>query len=121
MSGNSLLVDTNVLIYYFDGKPKAEKLIKGNHIFVSSITAIELLGYPGLSPHQEQTIRSFLNNCQLVELTPAIREQTIKLRQSMKIKTPDAIIAASALELSLPLATEDTDFDKIPNLTVVHL
>jgi hypothetical protein len=116
-----LVVDTNILIYYFDGQAKAQALIDGNHIFVSSITAIELLGYPQITPKGEKVIRSLLANCQLIELTTAIQERTVQIKQAVKIKTPDAIIAASALELGLPLATEDTDFDKVPGLTVVRL
>ena len=121
MSGNKLLVDTNILIYYFDGNLKARQLVDGNHIFVSAITVIEVLGYLRISPSEEQTIRSLLQNCQLVELTPSIRERAIRLKQTIRIKTPDAIIAASALELGLSLATGDSDFDRVPELSVVRL
>jgi len=121
MSGNSLIVDTNILIYYFEGKPKAKTLVDGNHLFVSSITAIELLGYAQITPKEENIIRSLLAGCHLIELTTPIQERTIQIKRAINIKTPDAIIAASALELGLPLATEDTDFDKVPNLTVVRL
>lgn len=121
VSGTNLVVDTNILIYYFDGQDKAQALIEGNHIFASSITAIELLGYPDITPQGEQVIRSLLADCQMVELTAAVRERAIQIKQAVRLKTPDAIIAASALELDLPLATEDTDFDRVPGLTVIRL
>lgn len=88
---------------------------------MSSITAIELLGFPKITHKEEQVIRSFLAGCEMIELTPAIREQAIQLKRSTKIKTPDAIIAASALVLDLPLATEDKDFNQVPGLEVVRL
>jgi predicted nucleic acid-binding protein len=121
MSGNSLVVDTNILIYYFEGNPRARALIEGHHIYASSITAIELLGYAQITPKEESIIRALLAGCHLIELTTAIQERTIQIKQAINIKTPDAIIAASALELGFPLATEDTDFDKVPTLAVVRL
>lgn len=121
MSGIDLLVDTNVFIYFFDGNRKALDAMKGNNIFFTTISEIELLGFAGLSATEKSIIRDFLSGCNRVELTAEIREQTILLRESLKIKTPDAIVAASALHLRLPLVSADTGFQKIPGLALITL
>ena len=88
---------------------------------MSVISEIELLGFVGLSSKAEKEIKEFLSGCHLVELTTAIRQRTISLRQAIKIKTPDAIIAATALEMGLPLASQDQDFTRVDGLTLIQI
>ncbi|MEZ4825571.1 MAG: type II toxin-antitoxin system VapC family toxin [Bacteroidia bacterium] len=121
MNGNNLLVDTNVFIHFFEGNRKALKIMRGNNIFFTTITEIELLGFAGLSVGEKSIMRDFLSDCNRVELTEEIREQTILLRESLRIKIPDAIVAASALHLHFPLVSADTDFRKISDLTLITL
>ncbi|MBF0613425.1 MAG: PIN domain-containing protein, partial [Magnetococcales bacterium] len=56
---------------------------------------------------EEAAIRSFLDACQVVLLDETIEHQAILLRQSGMFKLPDAIIAATALTLRVPLLTMD--------------
>ncbi|HIF68842.1 MAG TPA: PIN domain-containing protein [Candidatus Lambdaproteobacteria bacterium] len=52
-------------------------------------------------------------------LSEHIAERAIKLRSELPIKLPDAVIAATALVLRVPLLTRNhRDFQKIPNLTL---
>jgi len=45
----------------------------------------------------------------------------IQLRQSTSLKIPDAIIAATALDLELPLMTRNIkDFKKVPDLKWIN-
>ena len=44
---------------------------------------------------------------------------SILLRRDYRLKIPDAVIAASALVLAVPLISADTDFDKVDNLNLV--
>lgn len=56
----------------------------------------------------------------LFELNAQIVTQTIALRQLRKIKIPDAVIAASALYLGLPLVTHNIrDFQWISDLELI--
>ena len=55
-----------------------------------------------------QCIRKFLKGCMIVDISEEIREQTIRIRRSKKIKLPDAIIAATAIKCGVPLLTADT-------------
>ena len=45
-----------------------------------------------------------------------IKKTTIGLKQKYTIKTADAIIAASAIYLNLPLVTADKSFKKIQEI-----
>jgi len=49
----------------------------------------------------------------MVELDRSIMDQAILLRREFRLKIPDAIIAATALFLNVPLLTADSDFDKL--------
>lgn len=63
-----------------------------------------------------QIIREFLSRCRRVELTPEIIERTIRIRRSRNIKTPDAVIAATALVLGVTLVSADRQFEGIAGL-----
>ena len=62
-----------------------------------------------------------MNKATIFSLDPAIVQQTIILRQYHKIKTPDAIIAATALLHGLTLVSRNvSDFKQIAQLQVVN-
>ena len=115
-------VDTNVLIYIMDGHPhpKVSSMAKFS-LGVSVITEIELLGTKNITSHKETTIRTLLNNCEIIDFNETIKDITISLKQKYSIKTPDAIIAATAKALNLPLITADKGFKKIEDIEVVLL
>ena len=64
-------------------------------------------------------VRDLLDICIAVPHTEAINDLTIQHKQQYKIKTPDAIIAASCIFYDLPLLTADSDFSRIENLDIV--
>ena len=120
MSGNKIFLDTNAFIYFFEGRRKITELVVSTpEVYFSAISEIELLSARHLTSHETEQIKAFLRLCQRVELTTEIIEQTIQLRQQYHFKIPDAIIAASALSLNLPLVSADTDFEKVANLNLV--
>jgi predicted nucleic acid-binding protein len=68
-----------------------------------------------------QMIRDFMDRCALIRLTDSIAERTIDLRQNVKIKLPDALIASTALEYDLTLITRNTaDFGRVPGLAIIN-
>ena len=85
-------------------------------LFVSVISEIELLGFKGLSQSDKKKINLFLSECTIVPLNTEVKEICITIKQKNKSKTPDAIIAATALYLQIPLITADKEFEKIDNL-----
>jgi len=48
MSGNSFLIDTNIILYVLNGNKGLAKKIDNKEIYVSFITELELLGYKGI-------------------------------------------------------------------------
>ena len=121
MSGNRVLADTNTLIYFFNDHQKAINALDGNEIFISVVTEIELLSYPGLDYQSSQGIKEFLKDCAIVELYPKIKDLTISLKKIRRIKLPDAIIAATAQFLKIELITFDKGFAIIPGLDLILL
>lgn len=120
------LLDTNILIYYFQGQPKAkqfvEKIVAENSLlFYSFITRLELLALPGLSDAVIQQIDEFLNELFRIDYNFEIEEKVLEIRNHKKVKLPEAIIAATALYTSSTLVTRNKkDFHGIKGLKVVN-
>jgi len=88
--------------------------------FVSVITRSELLGWKLIAAEDEIMIKEFILDSTVFSLEESIIERTILLRKSIKIKLPDAIIAATALEYNMKLLSHNIrDFINIPDLIVV--
>jgi predicted nucleic acid-binding protein len=85
-------------------------------LFVSVITEIELLGYQEISIEDKNKIKYFLSECTIVALNNEIKNLCIDLKQISKIRTPDAIVAATSIYCEIPLITSDKGFEKIQNL-----
>jgi hypothetical protein len=123
--GQQYLIDSNVVIDYLAGKFTLDGMLFINEIvndipFISVITKIEILGYK--SPEEaNQLLSDFVDDSVVIELTEDVVLQTIELRKELKIKTPDAIIAATAMVNQLVLLTRNKkDFDKINGIEVVN-
>lgn len=120
MSGNSLLLDTNVILYLLAGDSTLAALINGKDVHISFISEIGLLSFKKLSVHEEQSIKYFLNDVTITDLNPSIKKKTISIRKEFGLKIPDSIIAATAGYLNMPVLTADDDFKKINSITQLH-
>jgi predicted nucleic acid-binding protein len=100
------LLDTNVALYLLGGR-LAAPLPAGDY-GVSVITEMELLAWPTLTDEEEKKVRAFLASVTVCELTPAIRARAVSLRRVERIKLPDAIVCATAMEHGAELWTNDT-------------
>jgi predicted nucleic acid-binding protein len=60
-----------------------------------------------------------ISSMRVTDITQRLKNRAIKLKRSLHIKTPDAIIAASAIESDLPLITADKDFTQIAELDCI--
>ena len=120
MSGNSLLIDTNIALYLLNGDTTIAELLNGRDVHVSFITELELLGFQDIKEEDRSIIEDLLNNCIIVDLNQAIKRITIDLKQKYKLKLPDAIIAATSIYMNLPLISADKDFDRISDLQFIR-
>ena len=119
------LVDSNVFIDYVSERFSEHQLQSLDAIFddglnISIITKIEILGF-NISFEEERRMIEFLSYADIIQLTDDIVNVTISIRKSIKIKTPDAIIAATALINGHTLLTSNTsDFKRIEELKLLR-
>jgi predicted nucleic acid-binding protein len=105
------LLDTNVLIYYFNGESAVESLI--NQILDEQtgsycpLTWVELLCYPALTEIEVQTMQRFLRSLTCVALTETVLDQAAQLRRAQRIPLADAFVAACALSGGSILVTRN--------------
>ena len=123
MSGNKVLLDSNVLILASKHLINIEKLVDSfDEFFVSIITYMEIYSYNFSNKKEEELLRELLNNITITPINKEIADLTIEIRKSKtkKIKLPDAIILATAKYLNLTLLTDDwDDFEKIESSVLV--
>lgn len=86
---------------------------------ISVITEIEALSWISQDKAKERTIKEFIADATVLALSPEIVAECVRLRRSRKIKTPDAIIAATALVYDLTLISNDKGFENIPRLNLI--
>lgn len=113
MSGESILLDTNIVLYLLRGDDELEVLLQDATVFLSVITKVELLSHPALDAQGERVIRDLLDQVKLMEFTGPIQERTIAFRRKHKLKLPDAAIAATAAFLGVRLITADKRFARL--------
>lgn len=118
------LIDTSVLSDYFSASltEKALDFLDGiidQVPVISVITQIELLCW-NASDVIHQKVRAFIADSNVLGITNSVIESCVDLRKKKKVKTPDAIIAATALTNGLVLLTSNTkDFQNIPGLVII--
>ena len=120
MNGINYLVDTNFLIHLSEEDKIVIPFLDDN-ISISYITELELLGVFSISKEQLKNAQNLINDCIIFEMNSQIKQKVISLKQSYKIKLPDAIIAATAIVYNLPFITSDADFKKIKELQLIFL
>lgn len=120
MNGIKFLADTNCFIYLLDENPLLLPFTSEVWAF-SYITEIELLSKRNLKQEEDSLIRAMLETCYKINHTQAITDLAIKLKRSNNIKLPDAIIAASAQLMRLPLLTADKGFSNVKDIDCIIL
>ncbi len=122
---NKFLIDTNIIIYYFNGIIEDEVIhsIIQDSFNISIITKIEFLSWQKLLSDEElrKKALSFISNATIYDLDEIVANQTIINRQKYKIKTPDAIIGATALVHGFEILTNNVDDFKNLDLKITTL
>ncbi len=119
MNGNSILIDTNTAIYLLDGDASLAEILHQKRIYLSFITQLELLGYPGITEKAVRQIENMLENCVVIDINNIIKSEVIRLRRAYSLKLPDCIVAATAIYMDLPIITSDKGFKKIEELNLM--
>lgn len=121
------VVDTNIVVYYLnqvggdDFRRRFDEIVEKGAV-ISVITRIEVLSWPGyadVSPAMA-VAEALLSILREEPLTDPIIQAAIVLRRNYRIKVPDAIVAATAKVLDLPLMTNNTeDFRRVAGLKLL--
>ncbi|AOY79938.1 type II toxin-antitoxin system VapC family toxin [Moorena producens JHB] len=111
MSGNRYFMDTNAIVALLQGNAKVIQLLQNaDWIGISVISQIEFLAFSGLAESDRQLFQQFLQRVEvigLVSIDTGLIEKIIEIRQQYRLKLPDAIIAAMAIQNSASLVTAD--------------
>ncbi len=87
---------------------------------LSVITQIELLCWK-TDANTEQKIVEFISDSIVLDISPDVIIKCVDLRREKKIKTPDAIIAATALAYGyILISNNEKDFAKIKGLKTLN-
>ncbi len=121
------IIDSNSIIEFVGKRLPAlatsqiSAWIEAGVIATSIINKIEVMSYNALTPETEIDFEAFFDSITVLSLSDDIAIETYLLRRQVKMKLPDAVIAATALYYDLTLVTRNThDFKNIPGLTVVN-
>jgi len=102
--------DTNIVTDAAKGDPRAEEEFQRyERVFISRITWIEMLvSIKQGQEEQEPALLDLLDRFEIVELSPAIAAEAVRIRRQLRLKVPDAIILATAHDKRCPLITRNT-------------
>jgi len=82
---------------------------------------METLGYPFNDPYEKQETENLLSILIRIPIDDSIVQKVIEIRQTNRIKLPDAIIAATAIVYNCTIITRNiSDFSRLSGLVVVN-
>ncbi|KAB7727040.1 PIN domain-containing protein [Rudanella paleaurantiibacter] len=116
------LIDSSAVSKYLEGRFPEDGLAFMDSVFetesnISVITKIELLTWNPADANLEEKVAVFVEDSIVYNLSERIVVETIRLRRKHRLKTPDAIIAATALAYGFVVVTDnERDFDNIKSL-----
>ena len=119
------LLDTNIIIDAVGGCDPAvgalEQAVASEWVGYSAITRLELFGYPDLTPEEEAALSCVIGELEEIAVTSQVVDKAIQIRRNTRIKTPDAIIAATAMESGAVLVTRnEDDFKSVDGLELIN-
>ena len=119
------LIDSNVVSDYLSASLSAAGIDFLDSVIdagpnLSVISQIELLCW-NTDKATTEKVKNFIADSVILDISPDVVAHCVALRKGKKIKTPDAIIAASALANGFVLITNnEKDFANIKGLKIVN-
>src|SRR5437867_9388427 len=117
-------LDSNAIIEAVAGIPSAGRALHQatscEWCGYSAISRLEVFGFPKLTSADERALETLLDQFDEVAITEQVITEGIRIRRLIRMKAPDAIIAASALLNQAAVVTRNVaDFKGVPGLIVV--
>jgi predicted nucleic acid-binding protein len=112
MTESRFVLDTNAVIFLTTKGNLIPSFLQSEldaaDLYVSVISEIELFAKKVLPPDEEENLRALLTDrINVIDITNAIKEETIALRRNKGLNLSDCIVAASAIALRAELLTAD--------------
>ena len=124
MSGNRYLLDTNTIIALLQSNNRLGQQIQdAEWVGISIINQIEFLAFSDLSEKDLQLFSQFIERVDVIGLEKNQTELInliIQLRQQYRLKLPDAIIVATAIQYNATLVTADSQLKNIPDVNILN-
>ncbi|HVM73249.1 MAG TPA: type II toxin-antitoxin system VapC family toxin [Anaerolineales bacterium] len=116
-----MLADSNLIIYAASGKhPELVDWFLKNELTVSAVSLVETLGYHKLNRREKTALDTIYSTMVILYPSPEEFQTAIQLRQQRAMSLGDALIAATAINNNLTLATHNPkDFSWIKSLGVL--
>lgn len=115
-TGNRYLLDTNALVALLQGHSAlTQRIQNADWLGISVINALEFLSFDGLSQHDHDLFMALTQRIEVLDISMtnlALFNAITDLRKSKRLKLPDAIILASAIERKAVLLTADVQLLK---------
>lgn len=121
MKVKDIILDTNILLYFTGGDSRVRRFFTDYNPIISFVSELEILSVPNISLKDQANIDLLLSGLTIVSYSERFKREVINIRKSKVLKLPDAIVAATAISLGVPLATADKAFKNIPNLDLIFL
>ncbi|HRO40897.1 MAG: type II toxin-antitoxin system VapC family toxin [Flavobacteriales bacterium] len=113
MRSDSVVLDTNIVVYLFNGDQRLADQLEEVRLFISAMSRIELYSWRKAAGAEIALLDKFMQRCTLVEIDREVQDAAIALRRAHKLTVADAIVAASAQVKGIPLFTADGDFKRL--------
>ena len=121
MTAGKLLLDSNIIVHVFNGHKPLARGIEGKVLYVSVVTRMELLAWPGENAARDRWVRKFLDECEVVMLDDEVEQHAIAVRKRFRLSWSDSVIAATAMRKNVALFTSDKRFTRLKDAAKVIL
>ena len=112
MSGpTELLLDTNAVVKLLRGDSRLQQITSSaNRLCISVVTLLEFRSFRGLTANDSNIFNRWAARIDVIDLrhdAPNLLDAIVAIRLGKALRLPDAIIAGTAVALSLQLVTND--------------
>ena len=118
---NNIVLDTNALINYLEGYELEVDLVGDKQIVISEISEMEIQCNPNLKASDRSVLKQFLKTLIVIPLHNQIKEKSIDIRLTTRMKLMDSIVAATAQICGISLVTSDEKFKSVKTITLILL
>lgn len=117
-------LDTNAIIYYLGRDAHAVAMLdeifdQRAPLYVSTVSVVELFSRPSMSRIEQDGIEELLESLFVIPVDRDLALSAGEIRRHYRLKTPDRIIAATALHTRTALVTRNIrDFQRVAALSL---